>query len=112
MSLPVLNRRLVLEAAERVPDGAGGAIQSWVSLGELWAEVRARSGRERARAGEPVSRVSYRIVVRGAPAGALQRPLPDQRFRDGARLYLIRAVTEADAAGRYLVCFADEEVAA
>lgn len=111
MSLPVLNRRLVLEAPERVPDGAGGAIGSWVSLGELWAEVRVRGGRELARAGEPVSRVSYRIVVRGAPVGALQRPLPDQRFRAGTRLYLIRAVTEADAAGRYLVCFADEEVA-
>ncbi|MDF1716420.1 MAG: phage head closure protein [Antarcticimicrobium sp.] len=112
MSAPVLSRRLVLEAPVRVPDGAGGAIESWTSLGTLWAEVRPRSGRERAQAGEPVSTMGYRIVVRGAPAGSAQRPAPEQRFRDGARLYLIRAVAEHDPAGRFLTCFADEEVAA
>lgn len=112
MSLPVLSRRLVLEAPARLPDGAGGAIESWSTLGELWADLRPRTGRERAEAGEPVSTMSYRIVVRGAPVGSVQRPKPEQRFRDGARLYLIRAVAEHDPAGRYLVCFADEEVAA
>ena len=74
--------------------------------------MRPRSGRERAQAGEPVSTMGYRIVVRGAPAGSAQRPAPEQRFRDGARLYLIRAVAEHDPAGRFLTCFADEEVAA
>jgi len=112
MSAPVLNRRLVLEAPVRLPDGAGGAIRSWSTLGELWAEVSPRTGRERAEAGAAVSTVGYRIVVRGAPVGSLQRPAPEQRFRDGARLYVIRAVTEYDASGRYLTCFADEEVAA
>jgi head-tail adaptor len=34
------------------------------------------------------------------------------RFRDGARLYRIGAVSEADATGRYLVCFASEETGA
>ena len=112
MSVPVLSRRLVLEAPVRVPDGAGGMIESWASLGTLWAEVRPRSGRERAQAGEPVSTMGYRIVVRGAPVGSVQRPAPEQRFRDGARLYRIRAVAEQEPAGRYITCFADEEVAA
>ncbi|MGD9862301.1 MAG: phage head closure protein [Pseudodonghicola sp.] len=112
MSAPQLTRRLVLEAPVRVPDGAGGAIRSWSALGELWADVQPRSGRERSEAGMPVSNMSYRIVVRGAPVGSLQRPAPEQRFRDGARIYRIRAVAEADAAGHYLACFADEEVAA
>ena len=112
MSAPVLSRRLVLETPVRVPDGAGGVIESWASLGTLWAEVRPRTGRERAQAGEPVSTMGYRIVVRGAAVGSVQRPAPEQRFRDGARLYLIRAVAEQDPAGRYLTCFVDEEVAA
>ena len=112
MSAPVLSRRLVLEAPVRVPDGAGGVIESWASLGTVWAEVRPRSGRERAQAGEPVSTMGYRIVVRGAPVGSVQRPAPEQRFRDGARLYRIRAVAEQEPAGRYITCFADEEVAA
>lgn len=112
MSAPVLSRRLVLEAPVRVPDGAGGVIESWASLGTLWADVRPRSGRERAQAGETVSSMGYRIVVRGAPVGSVQRPAPEQRFRDGARLYRIRAVAEQEPAGRYITCFADEEVAA
>jgi head-tail adaptor len=32
------------------------------------------------------------------------------RFRDGGRLYRIEAVQESDATGRWLTCFAVEEV--
>ncbi|MEP3333801.1 phage head closure protein [Sedimentitalea sp.] len=112
MSMPILNRKLVLEAPQRVPDGAGGYAENWESLGELWAEVRSRTGRERAEAGVPVSSVGYRIVVRGAPHGTAARPMPNQRFREGARLFVIQAVAERDVDGRYLTCFADEEVVA
>ncbi len=107
-----LGRKLLLEAPRRVPDGAGGYSENWEVLGELWADVRSRTGRERNESGVVVSSVGYRIVVRGAPHGALARPMPNQRFRDGARLFVIRAVTERDADGRYLTCFADEEVVA
>ncbi|TDE40318.1 phage head closure protein [Antarcticimicrobium sediminis] len=112
MSAPVLARQLLLETPVRLPDGAGGVIESWTPIGALWAEVRPRTGRERAEAGTPVSTMGYRIVVRGAPVGSVQRPTPEQRFRDGARLYRIRAVAERDPAGQFLICFADEEVAA
>jgi len=112
MTMPHLNRKLVLEAPLRVPDGAGGYTQSWTALGEHWADVSARTGRERAEAGVPVSTVSYRIVVRGAPFGAASRPMPEQRFREGPRLFVIQAVAERDPAGRFLICFADEEVVA
>ncbi|MFT7595414.1 MAG: head-tail adaptor [Paracoccaceae bacterium] len=112
MSAPHLNRRLALEAPVRAPDGAGGFSESWAVLGEVWAEVSARTGRERAVAGGPVSAVGYRIVVRSAPVGAASRPLPEQRFREGARLFIIQAVADRDPVGRYLTCFADEEVAA
>ena len=107
-----LNRRLVLEAPERLPDGAGGYSDGWVALGEVWAEVVARTGREKQGEAVPVSTVGYRITLRGAPAGASNRPQPDQRFREGARVFRILAVAEHDRDGRYLTCFADEEVAA
>lgn len=112
MNAPQLNRRLDLEAPQRVPDGAGGFTESWVALGEHWAEVRARTGRERDEAGLPVSTVSYRITVRAAPVHSSARPMPQQRFRDGPRIFLIQAVAESDALGWYLTCFADEEVVA
>lgn len=112
MNAPRLDRKLVLEAPVRVADGSGGYAETWQALGTHWAEVTARSGAERAIAGVSISRVSYRIVVRGAPQGSTMRPAPDQRFREGDRRFVIRAVAERDVRGKYLTCFADEEVAA
>lgn len=112
MSGPRLNRKLALETPQRLPDGAGGFTEIWVPLGDLWADVSARAGRERGEAGLPVSAVSYTIVVRSAPVGTASRPMPQQRFRDGSRVFVIQAVTERDRDGRYLTCFADEEVVA
>ena len=105
-----LSRRLVLESAESVPDGSGGFAVTWVANGTLWADVRARTGREDfvGAAGRP--RTGYRIVVRGAPVGAPSRPRTDQRLREGARVFDILTVTEHDAAGRYLEILAEEGV--
>jgi head-tail adaptor len=107
-----LSRKLVLEQVQRNPDGAGGFAVTWVALGTLWADVQAGTGGERYAEFVTLSNVAYRIFVRGAPQGAPSRPKPEQRFRDGSRLFRIVAVTEADAAGQYLTCFAQEEVGA
>lgn len=112
MKAPRLNRKLVLEEAQRVSDGAGGYGLSWQVLGELWAEVTAGTGVERAGEFVTLASVPYRIVVRGAPVGNLARPKPEQRFRDGDRIFRILAVAEADTEGHYLTCFAREEVVA
>ncbi|KJS41681.1 MAG: tail protein, partial [Roseovarius sp. BRH_c41] len=50
------------------------------------------------------------ITVRAAPQGAASRPEAGQRLRDGARIFAILSVTEADGAGRYLSLWAQEEV--
>ena len=92
-TLPVLNRKLVLEEAQHVPDGAGGFSESWVALGTLWAAVTAGSGTEARWARlTRVSRTRHRIVVRAAAHGAPSRPRADQRFRDGARVFRILSV--------------------
>ena len=110
MSVPRLNRRLTLESPGREPDGAGGFEQTWTPLGDLWAELTARTGREAQLAGAALSSVPYQIVVRGAPVGHPERPVAEQRFRDGNRVFHIRSVAEDDHEGRYLACMADEEV--
>lgn len=112
MRAPVLNRRLVLEAPVRAADGAGGYVTGWTVLGRIWAAVEAGAAREAAGIATPVSRSTYRITLRAAPAGAPSRPVADQRFREGARIFRILAVSEADAQGRYLTCLAQEEVSA
>lgn len=110
MSAPILNRKLVLEDAVQLPDGSGGYAESWVALGQVWAEVAAGTGREKAGEFVTVSSVPYRITVRAAPFGAASRPKPDQRFREGTRLFRINAVTEMDGRAQYLVCLANEEI--
>ncbi|GAA5079378.1 phage head closure protein [Roseibacterium beibuensis] len=109
MSAPDLSRRLTLEAPNRVPDGAGGFTESWAALGKLWAEVVPRgAGRE----ADAASELALKITIRAAPPGAPSRPTAEMRFREGARIFRIEAVTEADATGRYLLCFAKEETGA
>jgi len=109
---PNLTRKLDLQDPQPVPDGAGGYSENWVTLGALWAEVTPGSGAVRAQEVIQISRVLYRITVHGAPIGAPSRPRPEQRFRDGSRVFHILAVTEADAQARYLTCFCEEEVSA
>ena len=113
MTRPVLNRLLTLEDPVRSPDGAGGFDVTWTTLGALWAGIKPGTGRERAgRGGATMSRVPVRITVRAAPMGAPSRPRPEQRFRDGDRVYHILAVAEADPGARYLICHAEEETVA
>lgn len=103
---------MVLETPAQLADGAGGLAVVWTEVGTLWAELTAGTGREAA--GEEVRRaeVPWRITVRGAPYGSDARPRPDQRLRDGARVFTILAVSERDPAGRYLSLFAREEAPA
>ncbi|MEO0400745.1 MAG: head-tail adaptor protein [Pseudomonadota bacterium] len=110
MSLPRLNWRLTLETPSHVADGAGGFAEAWTPLGVLWADLKARTGRETVASGVAVSSVPYAITVRGAPTGHPERPVANQRFRDGSRVFHISSVAEKDPEGRYLICMANEEV--
>ena len=112
MKPPLLNRSLTLEDPQQLADGSGGFATTWVTLGALWAEVTAGSGRERAGRGTTLSRVPFKITVRAAPAGASSRPKPNQRFRDGDRVFAILAVSERDPTGKYLLCHTEEETVA
>ncbi|MBC7740234.1 MAG: head-tail adaptor protein [Candidatus Saccharibacteria bacterium] len=110
MNAPDLNRSLLLEAPSQIADGAGGFGLSWTAIGTLWGEVSAGSGRDVAGVEIVLATVPYRVTVRGAPVGSPRRPRPEQRFRDGTRIYTILAVTERDPDGQYLTCFTREEV--
>ncbi|GLQ34054.1 hypothetical protein GCM10007939_03370 [Amylibacter marinus] len=106
-----LNRKLVLEENQYQSDSLGGFTNSWIILGELWGEISLRGAQTRDLETGDVSQVRLRIVVRSAPVGSPMRPAPHQRFKEGTRCYVIDAVTEHDAFGMYLECWAHEEVA-
>lgn len=107
-----LNRPLVLEQAQVVADLTGGHTVNWVALGTIWAEIRPGAGRERRGDIAPTGEMVLRLFVRAAPLASPQRPRPDQRLRDGARVFRVLAVSEADARGAYLLIHAREEVPA
>ncbi len=109
---PKLGRRLVLEEVTRQPDNAGGFAENWVVLGNLWADIKAGTGRERTLNAAVIPLLPYRIVVRAAPVGSSSRPKPGQRFREGDRVYRIEAVADRYRDGLYLECFTKEEVLA
>lgn len=104
-----LNRLLTLEQSIEVPDGAGGYDLSWSALGQVWAEIRPGAGRDAGGEEVTLTSVPYRITLRGAPDGSARRPVAGHRLREGNRLFRILAVTERDAGGHYLTCFAREE---
>jgi head-tail adaptor len=112
IGLPRMTRALTLEHASQTADGAGGFHAVWQPLGVVWAELTPGTGRDAGANGASLSRVPYRITCRAAPEGAPSRPVAGQRFRAGTRIFTIHAVTQADGAGRYLTCFAMEEIAA
>jgi len=108
---PTLNRRLVLEARHGESDGAGGIVSTWIALGTLWAQIIPHRGRLVTGETGALSVGRFRIILRGAPQGQSNRPLPGQRFRMASRVLQIDAVTEVEPAGRYLICQCHEQVA-
>lgn len=104
-----LNRRLVLETEDRVPDGAGGFTVVWTVVGSVWAMIDPGPGREVVVLDRRVPRLPLTITVRAAPPGSAERPVAGQRFREGERRFRILAVTERDGRGMYLTCQTEEE---
>ena len=107
-----LTRPMVLQEPLATSDGAGGYTTTWSALGTLWCELRAGTGSERRGAIAPEGRMLFRIFLRAAPQGSPQRPRPGQRLTEGARIFALLAVSEADASRAFLVCHAREEVPA
>lgn len=107
-----LTRKLTLESRAMTSDGAGGTTSDWVALGALWASLRTRSAREYVGAGRQASRVSHQAEIRYLPPDDPARPRPDQRFREGERVYAIIGVSEADDRRERLVCWLEEGTSA
>lgn len=103
-----MNRRLVLEERAAAPDGAGGMEEIWEERGAHWAALAPASSREIMAGGRPASFVSHKALIRHAPFGAPERPMPDQRFREDERIFAIRAVSEADDRREMLICWLEE----
>jgi len=91
-----LSRRLTLEAPTRVPDGAGGFSETWELIGYVWGHIDTVAAGTDAAPEGMAANVRTRITMRAAPVGSSRRPKPEQRLREGSRIFEIDAVTEAE----------------
>lgn len=98
-----LRTRLTLEAPSRADDGGGGADVTWETVADVWAAVRAVSGHETFDLDRVAGRLSREIVIRFRADVTLQ-----MRFREGTRVYDIRAAFDPDGRRHWLRCLADE----
>ncbi|MEM8663857.1 MAG: phage head closure protein [Pseudomonadota bacterium] len=101
-----LRRRLTIEHAVDVSDGAGGVSRSWVSLGEVYARVTPRRRRETTDDGRQVGLVTDLITIRhrGDVDGGT-------RFVGDGVVYRVLSVEDADPHRRFLDCWCEEEQA-
>jgi SPP1 family predicted phage head-tail adaptor len=84
-----LSRRLMLEAPDESPDGAGGVTRSYSAVATLWAQVEPVSARGAVEAQALGTNVTHRIRIRYSPDITLRH-----RFRDGAHLFRIVSMRE------------------
>lgn len=102
-AIALLRHRLTVEAPERTADGAGGAVETWTPIADIWASIRPVSGGEALSADGVRSRITHEIWIRRRDIVS-----PRVRFRQGARIFEIRAVLDVEERRRRFRCLCDE----
>lgn len=100
-----LRRRLTLETATDVTDGAGGSVRTWVMTDAVFAETETTAIREDVADGRAVGIATHRVTIRWR--SDVTRAM---RFVDGPAHYRVIAV-KSDARKRFLTCLCEEESA-
>ena len=98
-----LNTRVILEAPQATPDGAGGETITWTQVATLWAELRPAGGGERFAFERAEPTVGWRVRIRFRDDVE-----PNMRFAIGQRVLEIRAAFDPDGARTWLECLAEE----
>ena len=102
-SVAGLRSRLVLEAPQEKPDGAGGVTSSYAPVATLWARIEPLRGDEGVRAGSLGQAISHRITLRWRA-----RLDASMRLRQGGRMFAIRSAWDPDERRRRIVCLCEE----
>ena len=90
VSIGALDRRLILQAASEVDDGAGGVIRDYAAVTTLWASVTPLTMRGDSEAERTGAALRSRIVIRFRGDVTTRH-----RFVDGPHIYRIVAVRQS-----------------
>ncbi len=103
MRIGDLRHRLALETCTRIDDGAGGAVESWGVMAEVWAAIRPLAGDEREMGDALGGRVTHEVWIRHR-AGVFA----EMRFTASGRTFEIRAVIDDGERRRFMKCLCEE----
>ena len=92
-----LNRRVELQAPQRVPDGMGGFTTTYVTKQTVWANVASLRGEESLLAMQLQSHITTQITIR-----YLQDINTAWRIKYGARIFNIVSIIDPEEAKRTL----------
>lgn len=106
VAIAELRRRVRIEAASDVSDGAGGVTRTWVPVDEVFARITPRRRRETVQAGRQVGVVTHRITMRWRDdIGG------DLRLISDGVIYRVLVAEDADPMRRFVDCWCEEEQA-
>lgn len=95
-----LRHRVILQRLTRVPDDIGGWTETWLDVGETWAEIRPVSGRTWMAAAQEQREVTAQVLIR--PRQGIHTGM---RLVKGETLYLIEAALPDYSRGElHLMC--------
>lgn len=98
-----LRDRLTLERPQYSPDGAGGRVETWVSVASVWGQVIAKSGSESVDAGRFSGSVSHEVTLRYR-----DDVKPTMRLVYGAKIFEIIGVLNQTNRKDWLTCLCVE----
>lgn len=90
---------LLIESPAETPDGAGGALVTWVESGSCWARLRPGGGREAQDRDQLAGEIRWEVVLRWREDVG-----PRNRFRIGQRVLAITSAVDPDGRRNALVC--------
>lgn len=104
VSIGDLRHRVTFQQQQKVPDGRGGFVTTWVDMVTVWASVQALRPWERIQAQQTQTGVTHQVVIRYREGITASMRI----VHDGRHLYLQGPPVDPDGRRRWLQMLCEE----
>ncbi|WP_051566948.1 phage head closure protein [Herminiimonas sp. CN] len=105
-----MNRRITLQQRSTAQDAYGAQVDTWTTLGDLWASIEPLTGRELMAAQAVQSEVSHKITIRYQAQFANPQQVAAMRISYQGRMFNIHASMDIEEAHKIIEILATEGV--
>lgn len=105
MRISKLQQRISVQRRSSTLDAYGQEINSWTTIGTVWAEVKPLSGKEKMRSNAMVveSQLTHQVTVRYSELFLPSIEADAWRILFGTRIFNITASMNVDEASKYII---------